>query len=91
MYIKDQSNTYMINGKNTVFQLEGVSFLSKEDLTRNLTETLLDGEIVIDLSTDSEKFPRYLVSDIIALNGKLLSNNKFSIRYRLIQVIIYYI
>ncbi len=91
MYINDNSKIFLIDRKNTVFQIEGVSFLSKEDLTRHLTETLVDGEMVIDSSTDIEKFPRYLISDIISLNGKLLLNNKFSVRYRLIQVIVYHI
>ena len=89
MYIKEKSEIYLLNRNNNVFQIEGLSFPCKDDITRSLKETLIDGEIVFDIDADEEIHPRYLIYDIISLDGKLVMNNSFSARYRFIQVLFY--
>jgi mRNA-capping enzyme len=80
-----QEQVYFIDRNNAVFQIEGVSFFSSHDGKRHLVNTLVDGEMVID-KADGKRHPRYLIYDLVSLEGKKICQDNFSIRYNAIEV-----
>jgi mRNA-capping enzyme len=85
MFVMGQEQVYFIDRDNAVFQIEGVSFFSSHDGKRHLVDTLVDGEMVID-KADGMRHPRYLIYDLVSLEGKKICQDNFSIRYNAIEV-----
>ena len=65
-----------------VFQLFNVNFL-KRNTQEPLTNTLLDGELVIDIVND-KKCPRYLIYDIVCVDDQDVSSKNFRERLNII-------
>jgi mRNA-capping enzyme len=80
-----QEQVYFIDRDNAVFQIEGVSFFSSHDDKHHLVDTLVDGEMVID-KADGMRHPRYLIYDLVSLEGNKVWKEPFSIRYLTIKV-----
>jgi mRNA-capping enzyme len=85
MFIMGQEQVYFIDRNNAVFQIEGLSFFSSHDGKRHLVNTLVDGEMVID-KANGMRHPRYLIYDLVSLEGNKVFQDNFSIRYRTIMV-----
>ena len=89
MYIKGAFQVYFIDRDNAVFKIEGVSFVSRRDRSRHLVDTLVDGEMVIDTEPATGKQqPRYLIYDLVSLEGHKTLSQNFRTRYTAIGVII---
>ncbi len=87
MYIRGPREVYFIDRDNAVFQIEGLSFVSSRDRSRHLLDTLVDGEMVID-KAGGMQHPRYLIYDLVSLEGNQIMKENFSMRYRTIMVIV---
>jgi len=82
MYIKGAFQVYFIDRDNAVFKIEGVSFVSRRDRSRHLVDTLVDGEMVIDTEPATGKQqPRYLIYDLVSLEGHKTLSQNFRTRY----------
>ncbi|XP_078047314.1 mRNA-capping enzyme-like [Augochlora pura] len=73
MLIQENGEIYFIDRDNSVFQVSGLSFPHLTDVRRNLKDTLLDGEMVIDKEVNGTQIPRYLVYDVIMYDGRDVS------------------
>uniref|UniRef100_A0A0A9WYI1 mRNA-capping enzyme n=2 Tax=Lygus hesperus TaxID=30085 RepID=A0A0A9WYI1_LYGHE len=76
MMILGENQVFFVDRDNSVFEVSGMTFVWRKDLTKHLTETLLDGEMVID-KHDGKNIPRYLVYDILMSNGMDVSEFRF--------------
>ncbi|XP_075213048.1 RNA guanylyltransferase and 5'-phosphatase mRNA capping enzyme [Lycorma delicatula] len=76
MLILKENDIFFIDRDNSIFQVEGLRFPSRKNPQRHLTNTLLDGEMVIDRH-EGKDIPRYLVYDVIQCDGIDMSNNRF--------------
>lgn len=73
MLIDGPGAVYMIDRDNCVFHVSHVDFPRRKDLLAHVTNTLLDGELVIDLDKATrKKTPRYLIYDIITFEVNVL-------------------
>lgn len=67
MLIDGPGSVFMIDRENCVFNIPHLDFPRRKDLSSHITNTLLDGELVIDVDkSTNKKIPRYLIYDIIA-------------------------
>ncbi|XP_054281845.1 mRNA-capping enzyme-like [Macrosteles quadrilineatus] len=85
MLILKQGEVYCLDRDNSVFQVEGLKFPHRKDPNRHLTNTLLDGEMVID-KHEGQNIPRYLAYDIIKCDGIDVAHMKFPLRLKVIEV-----
>ncbi|CAB3231409.1 unnamed protein product [Arctia plantaginis] len=76
MLIDGEDEVYMLDRDNCAFKVPNLKFFHRSDLRKHLTNTLLDGEMVID-ELDGKKIPRYLCYDIICLDGNDVSKMAF--------------
>ncbi|XP_030411774.1 mRNA-capping enzyme isoform X5 [Gopherus evgoodei] len=67
MMIDGKNEVYMIDRDNSVFHVSNLEFPFRKDLRTHLTNTLLDGEMIID-KVNGQVVPRYLIYDIIKFN-----------------------
>lgn len=66
MLIDGPGSVFMLDRDNCVFSIANLDFPRRKDLSSHITNTLLDGELVIDIDKASnKKFPRYLIYDIV--------------------------
>ena len=66
MLIDGPGAIFMIDRDNCVFSVSHIEFPRRKDLSPHITNTLLDGELVIDIDKATKrKTPRYLIYDII--------------------------
>lgn len=94
MLILGEQQVYMIDRDNNIFKVPAVRFVFFRDLERHLadpslpithlTDTLIDGEMVLDKDGD-KSIPRYLIYDIMTLNGKYVGDQKHDVRLSIIQ------
>lgn len=82
MLILSTNQMFFFDRDYNVFQLHNVSFFDVT-LSRNLKDTLLDGEMVIDI-VDNKKVPRFLIYDIVYCDGEDVSSKNFRERLNLI-------
>lgn len=87
LYIQDEDNIFFLSRNLQLWRVNGMKFPKKEDLNSHLTETLLDGEMVTDV-IDGQNVPKYLIYDVISLNGKIVANHNFDKRCGLIKCVI---
>ncbi|NP_001413065.1 mRNA-capping enzyme isoform 3 [Mus musculus] len=72
MLIDGTNEVFMIDRDNSVFHVSNLEFPFRKDLRMHLSNTLLDGEMIID-KVNGQAVPRYLIYDIIKFN--LLEGN----------------
>lgn len=69
MYVQDADNVFFLARSLMLYKVDGkLAFPKITNLNENITDTLLDGEMVLD-NENGNKVPRYLIYDIISLNG----------------------
>lgn len=70
----DKEVHYLIDRKNDYYWVQNLHFPMRGDVTfRSFhTETLIDGELVLDDTDDGKKLLRYLVFDCLILDRKPL-------------------
>jgi mRNA guanylyltransferase len=78
---------YLIDRKNDYYFIEGLHLPHQSDNTfqKFHTNTILDGELVLDKLQDGSTKLRYLVFDCIILDGELLTQKPFDKRIGRIQ------
>ncbi|XP_058835362.1 mRNA-capping enzyme isoform X2 [Topomyia yanbarensis] len=76
MLIVKANEIYFFDRDNSCFAVNGIMFPHYTNLHEHLTDTLLDGEMVMDI-VNGEKKPRYLVYDIIRYANKDVSKKPF--------------
>lgn len=76
MFIQGNGEIFFIDRDNSIFQASGISFPHING-RRNINDTLLDGEMVIDTELNGKRIPRYLVYDVIMYDGKVTSKLPF--------------
>ncbi|XP_074103361.1 RNA guanylyltransferase and 5'-phosphatase mRNA capping enzyme [Cotesia typhae] len=85
LFILGDNELFFIDRDNNIFQIFGLTFPHAHDTMRNLKDTLLDGEMVID-DVNGQKIPRYLAYDIIMYDGMVVRKKPFfPDRYALIE------
>nr|CAD7405313.1 unnamed protein product [Timema cristinae] len=77
MLILKANEVYCVDRDNSVFQVTGLKFPHRKNLDKHLTNTLLDGEMVID-KFNGKDIPRYLAYDIIKFEGQDVGKSSFS-------------
>uniref|UniRef100_A0A8C1U8Q0 mRNA-capping enzyme n=2 Tax=Cyprinus carpio TaxID=7962 RepID=A0A8C1U8Q0_CYPCA len=84
MLIDGKDNVYMIDRDNSVFHIANLEFPFRKDLRIHLSNTLLDGEMIID-KVNGQPVPRYLIYDIIKFNGQPVGQCDFNRRLLCIE------
>ncbi|XP_053205509.1 mRNA-capping enzyme-like [Panonychus citri] len=79
MLIDGPDRIYFIDRDNSVFQAREVRFPRRKDLNAHLSNTLLDGEMIID-EHNGQKTPRYLIYDIVKFEGIDVGWTHFNLR-----------
>ncbi|XP_037030418.1 mRNA-capping enzyme [Bradysia coprophila] len=76
MLVLEENEVYFFDRDNSCFQVEGLRFPHHSDFKRHLTNTLLDGEMVID-KVNGLSIPRYLVYDVVKYEGRDIGQEPF--------------
>uniref|UniRef100_A0A8C4ULP1 RNA guanylyltransferase and 5'-phosphatase n=1 Tax=Falco tinnunculus TaxID=100819 RepID=A0A8C4ULP1_FALTI len=84
MLIDGKNEVYMIDRDNSIFHVSNLEFPFRKDLRTHLTNTLLDGEMIID-KVNGQVVPRYLIYDIIKFNGQPVGDCDFNVRLACIE------
>lgn len=79
MLILQQQEIFFFDRDNSCFQVDNLIFPYYKDYTIHLKNTLLDGEMVIDI-VEGREVPRYLVYDIVAYHGENYGERPFKDR-----------
>lgn len=87
MFIEDEDNIFFLTRSHHLWRVKGLKFPKIEDLNSHLTQTLLDGEMVTDI-IDGQKIPKYLIYDVISLNGNIVATYNFDKRCGIIKCVI---
>jgi mRNA-capping enzyme len=66
MMVNGEGKVYMLDRENSVFNVRNLRFPHRKNLDVHLSNTLLDGEFVMDVDPNTnQKIPRFLIYDII--------------------------
>ncbi|XP_071074694.1 mRNA-capping enzyme isoform X2 [Dasypus novemcinctus] len=84
MLIDGTNEVFMIDRDNSVFHVSNLEFPFRKDLRIHLSNTLLDGEMIID-RVNGQAVPRYLIYDIIKFNAQPVGECDFNIRLQCIE------
>lgn len=76
MLILKENEVYFFDRDNSCFQVSGIRFPCRDDIQTHITDTLIDGEMVID-KVNGLSIPRYLVYDIVCYNGTSYMESEF--------------
>lgn len=79
MLINGKNQVFMIDRDNSIFHIDNLEFPFRKDPRVHLSNTLLDGEMIID-KVNGQPVPRYLIYDIIKFNGQPVGQCDFNIR-----------
>ncbi|ESN99963.1 hypothetical protein HELRODRAFT_113375 [Helobdella robusta] len=80
MLIEKKDSVFMMDRDNTVFRVEqNLTFKRRKEPNADLCNTLLDGEMIID-QAEGKPIPRYLIYDVIKLDGQDVGSWNFDIR-----------
>lgn len=79
MLIHKQQESYFFDRDNSCFKIDGLTFPFNKDLKKHIKNTLLDGEMVIDM-VGGKSVPRYLVYDIVRYENEDFSQKSFEDR-----------
>ena len=85
MLIKGRNEIFMLDRDLAVYRVNNVIFPRRKIPDDHLTNTLLDGEMVIDRYPDSKR-GRYLVYDIIKFDGQEVCKMNLDIRFTCIAL-----
>lgn len=83
MLILNADECYLFDRDYNVYQVPNLKFLKASDPQTPLVETLLDGELVVDI-VKGVRYPRYLIYDIICCDGNDVGKNNFEARLQII-------
>ena len=76
LIIRD-NECYFIDRDNTVFKIDGViKFFKRKEFPKHLENTLLDGEMIVDV-VNGQKIARYLIYDIIIFESQEVGGTDF--------------
>ncbi|XP_054871890.1 mRNA-capping enzyme isoform X2 [Amphiprion ocellaris] len=84
MLINGKNEVYMVDRDNSIFHIANLEFPFRKDPRVHLSNTLLDGEMIID-KVNGQPVPRYLIYDIIKFNGQPVGQCDFNIRLLCIE------
>ncbi|CAF1324113.1 unnamed protein product [Adineta steineri] len=84
MLIEDENKIYMFDRDHNVFEIGHTRFPKNPEYTSHLTNTLVDGELVID-NVNGVKVPRFLIYDIIVYENEHVGKKTFKERLELIR------
>ncbi|XP_027032874.1 mRNA-capping enzyme isoform X1 [Tachysurus fulvidraco] len=84
MLIDGRNEVYMIDRDNSVFHIANLEFPYRKDMRTHLSNTLLDGEMIVD-KVNGQPIPRYLIYDIIKITGQPVGQCDFSRRLLCIE------
>ncbi|KAL1775660.1 mRNA-capping enzyme isoform X1 [Sigmodon hispidus] len=84
MLIDGTNEVFMVDRDNSVFHVSNLEFPFRKDLRMHLSNTLLDGEMIID-KVNGQAVPRYLIYDIIKFNAQPVGDCDFNIRLQCIE------
>lgn len=84
MLIEEKDKIFFLARNQIAYQVDGLTFPRKDNLDEHIDNTLLDGEMVIDVDRNN-RIPRFLIYDIISLRSRTVGALDFEKRYRLIQ------
>lgn len=76
LLIDGEDEQYFLDRDNNIFHVHGIRFPHRKDFNRHLTNTLVDGEMVID-KVDGKDIPRYLIYDIIKFESQDVNRAPF--------------
>ncbi|KAJ0061025.1 hypothetical protein NL108_004739 [Boleophthalmus pectinirostris] len=79
MLINGKNHVFMVDRDNSIFHIDNLEFPYRKDPRVHLSNTLLDGEMIID-KVNGQPVPRYLIYDIIKFNGQPVGQCDFNIR-----------
>jgi len=79
MLIDGQDEIYFYDRDACLYKVSGLTFLHRKDKNKHLSDTLLDGEMVIDV-VNGVNFPRYLIYDILRFEGNEVGKVDFGTR-----------
>uniref|UniRef100_A0A8C6RTK9 mRNA-capping enzyme n=1 Tax=Nannospalax galili TaxID=1026970 RepID=A0A8C6RTK9_NANGA len=84
MLIDGTNEVFMIDRDNSVFHVSNLEFPFRKDFRMHLSNTLLDGEMIID-KVNGQAVPRYLIYDIIKFNAQPVGDCDFNTRLQCIE------
>ncbi|KAI4899635.1 hypothetical protein NFI96_014635 [Prochilodus magdalenae] len=84
MLIDGKNEVFMIDRDNSIFHIANLEFPYRKDMNTHLSNTLLDGEMIID-KVNGQPIPRYLIYDIIKISGQPVGQCDFSRRLLCIE------
>ncbi|CAF2614373.1 unnamed protein product [Rotaria sp. Silwood2] len=87
MLIEDENKIYMFDRDNNVFEISHLRFPKDPECTSHLTNTLIDGELVID-NVNGMKVPRYLIYDVVVYENENVGKKPFRERLDIIRRLI---
>ena len=68
MLIDGKDEVYFVDRDNCVYKVTGLTFLHRKNKDKHIQDTVLDGEMVIDVVSGTS-FPRFLIYDIVRYEG----------------------
>eukprot|EP00794_Sanderia_malayensis_P011972 gene11972-13209_t len=80
MLIMGQGETYLFDRDNSGFSAPGLTFPQRKNLDGHITDTLVDGELVMDKEGDNFH-PRFLIYDIIRFQGQEVGKTDLDRRF----------
>jgi len=84
MLIDGKDRIYFCDRDNAIFKVKGLTFLHRKDKNKHISDTLVDGEMVIDV-VQGKSYPRFLIYDVIQFEGQEVGKTAFSIRLTCIE------
>lgn len=86
MLINGRDKVYMLDRDNSVFCVRNLQFPHRKDFDKHLSNTLLDGEFVLDVDPISnQKIPRFLIYDIVRFETDEVGKMNFQVRIQCIN------
>ncbi|CAG0903496.1 unnamed protein product [Darwinula stevensoni] len=84
MLIDGIHEIYFVDQENRVFSVKNLFFPKGKESNRYISDTLVDGEMVID-ELKGKKIPRYLIFDIICFEGNRVGQMDYDTRLTYIR------
>jgi len=84
MLIDGKDEVYFIDRDNCVYKVTGLTFLHRKDKNKHIHDTVMDGEMVIDV-VNGTSFPRFLIYDIVRYEGNEVGKCDFGTRLTCIE------
>jgi len=84
MLVDGDNEVYFIDRDNCVYQVSGLTFLHRKEREKHISDTVMDGEMVIDV-VKGVNYPRFLIYDIIRYEGNEVGKCDFGTRLTCIE------